>query len=333
MLTANDTAGSYTVTASSAYGSVSFSLTNTAAGIPATITPLAPTSQHATVNSRYAQPLAVRVLDANGNPVVGANVTFSLGSAGGRRSGWRLGPRRRARASTTAQPRPPRRPTPTASRPRPGLQRERHQRRVHRDRHRRARHRAGPLHARQPRRQAAHDRPGRVEQPHGDDRDALRPPPAGDGFATPRAGRSRARPSPSRSAPPPPRAPPPAAAARARASPAARPRPPRRPARTASRPRRALAANDRPERSPRPRARAGPAASALFHLRNRAGHAIDGHRRRRRRPVDDHRHALRDRARRHRHRRPRQPRRRTPPSRSPHPRPGRAAASPTARPG
>ena len=82
MLNANDTAGAYTVTASSTYGSVSFALTNTAADIPATITPLAPTSQKATVNSRYAQPLAVRVLDANGNPVVGANVTFSLGSAG-----------------------------------------------------------------------------------------------------------------------------------------------------------------------------------------------------------------------------------------------------------
>ncbi len=82
MLTANDTAGAYTVTATSAYGSVSFALTNTAAGIPATITPLAPISQHATAGSRYAQPLAVRVLDANGNPVVGATVTFSLGSAG-----------------------------------------------------------------------------------------------------------------------------------------------------------------------------------------------------------------------------------------------------------
>jgi len=82
MLTANDSAGTYALTASSAYGSVSFSLTNTAAGIPATITPLAPTSQHATVNSGYSQPLAVHVLDANGNPVVGANVTFSLGSAG-----------------------------------------------------------------------------------------------------------------------------------------------------------------------------------------------------------------------------------------------------------
>jgi adhesin/invasin len=83
MLVANDTAGAFTVTASCAYGSVSFSLTNTAAGIAATITPLAPSTQHASVDGRYAQPLAVRVLDANGNPVIGANVTFSLGSAGG----------------------------------------------------------------------------------------------------------------------------------------------------------------------------------------------------------------------------------------------------------
>jgi protocatechuate 3,4-dioxygenase beta subunit len=87
MLTADDTPGSYTVTASSAYGSVSFSLTNTAAGIPATITPLAPTSQHATVNGRYSQPLAVRVLDARGTPVVGATVTFSLASAAGAGAG------------------------------------------------------------------------------------------------------------------------------------------------------------------------------------------------------------------------------------------------------
>jgi len=83
MLIADDTPGAYTVTASSAYGGVSFSLTNTAAGIPATITALAPTTQHATVGSSYSQPLALRVLDANGNPVVGASVTFSLGSAGG----------------------------------------------------------------------------------------------------------------------------------------------------------------------------------------------------------------------------------------------------------
>jgi hypothetical protein len=83
MLTANETQGTYVVTATSPEGSVSFSLTNTAAGIPATITPLPPTSQHTTVNARYSQPLAVRVLDANGKPVVGASVTFSLGSAAG----------------------------------------------------------------------------------------------------------------------------------------------------------------------------------------------------------------------------------------------------------
>jgi len=83
MFTANDTAGSYTLTANSAYGSVSFSLTNSAAGIPATITPLSPAIQSATVNSDYAQQLSVRVLDAGGNPVSGAMVTFTLGTAAG----------------------------------------------------------------------------------------------------------------------------------------------------------------------------------------------------------------------------------------------------------
>jgi hypothetical protein len=78
--TANDTAGSYTVTASSQYGSVSFSLTNTAAGIPAQIlaTGVAPRSVH--VLHAFGQPLQVKVLDANGNAVVGATVTFTLGS-------------------------------------------------------------------------------------------------------------------------------------------------------------------------------------------------------------------------------------------------------------
>ena len=61
MLTANDTAGSYTVTATSVYGSVSFSLTNSAAGIPATITPLSLAVQSAKVNSVYAHQLSVRV--------------------------------------------------------------------------------------------------------------------------------------------------------------------------------------------------------------------------------------------------------------------------------
>jgi hypothetical protein len=79
---ANGAAGSYTVTASSQYGSVSFSLTNTAAGMPARIVAIAPRSRSASVMSRYTQPLQVSVLEANGNPVAGATVTFTLGSGG-----------------------------------------------------------------------------------------------------------------------------------------------------------------------------------------------------------------------------------------------------------
>jgi protocatechuate 3,4-dioxygenase beta subunit len=80
--TADSTAGSYTVTASSQYGSVAFSLTNTAAGTPARIVALPPTSRAASVTSRYPEPLQVTVLDANGNPVTGTTVTFTLGSGG-----------------------------------------------------------------------------------------------------------------------------------------------------------------------------------------------------------------------------------------------------------
>jgi hypothetical protein len=82
MFTANETAGSYAVTASSAYGSVSFALTNTATGIAATITPLAPTSQTATVATGYAHRLQVRLGSATGSPVAGATVTFTLGAGG-----------------------------------------------------------------------------------------------------------------------------------------------------------------------------------------------------------------------------------------------------------
>ena len=82
MVTANATAGSYAVTATCVYGSVSFALTNTAAGVAATITPLAPARQSATVGKRYSAPLAVRVLDGAGNPVSGVTVTFALGGGG-----------------------------------------------------------------------------------------------------------------------------------------------------------------------------------------------------------------------------------------------------------
>ena len=78
--TANATAGGYTVTASAPYGSVSFSLTNTAAGIPAQLTAIALGRRSARVTARFPQPLQVRVLDAGGNPVAGASVTFVLDS-------------------------------------------------------------------------------------------------------------------------------------------------------------------------------------------------------------------------------------------------------------
>jgi adhesin/invasin len=81
LLTANTLPGGYLVTASSPFGSVTFSLVNTASGVPATVVSLAPQSQSATVVTRYPAPLQVRVLDADGNPVQGANVTFGLGSA------------------------------------------------------------------------------------------------------------------------------------------------------------------------------------------------------------------------------------------------------------
>jgi hypothetical protein len=81
--TANRLAGGYQLVASSDYGSVSFSLVNTASGVAATITPGGSASQSATVGSRYTQPLQATVLDVNGSPIDGATVTFTLGSAGG----------------------------------------------------------------------------------------------------------------------------------------------------------------------------------------------------------------------------------------------------------
>ena len=81
MFTANGAAGSYTVTAGSPYGSVSFSLTNTAAGIPARLMRIPLRHRSAKLDARFPQPLQVRVLDASGNPAAGAIVTFTLGSA------------------------------------------------------------------------------------------------------------------------------------------------------------------------------------------------------------------------------------------------------------
>jgi hypothetical protein len=77
---ANGTAGSYQVTAVSDYGSVKLSLTNTASGVVASLASTGATDQLAFVNTQYAEPLQVRVLDANGAPVAGVNVTFLLGT-------------------------------------------------------------------------------------------------------------------------------------------------------------------------------------------------------------------------------------------------------------
>jgi len=76
--TANGIAGGYTVTASSQYGSVTFALTNTAAGTPARLVALSPPKQTTTVTGGYRRALAVQVLDGDGNPVAGASVTFTL---------------------------------------------------------------------------------------------------------------------------------------------------------------------------------------------------------------------------------------------------------------
>jgi hypothetical protein len=78
VLTANSTAGSFAVAAHSDFGTVQFSLANTASGLAASITPTGGTPQAASVNSRYGQPLQARVVDAGGNPVQGATVSFLI---------------------------------------------------------------------------------------------------------------------------------------------------------------------------------------------------------------------------------------------------------------
>jgi len=79
--TANHLPGGFAVVASSDYGTFGFFLVNTASGVPATISTLR-ASQSATAGSRYAEPLEATVLDADGNPVEGVPVTFTLGANG-----------------------------------------------------------------------------------------------------------------------------------------------------------------------------------------------------------------------------------------------------------
>jgi hypothetical protein len=83
MFSANGIAGSYAIIAVSPYGSVSFAMTNTAAGIPAAISVVGRASQSATVATHYKHPLEVRLLDASGAPLQGVSVTFTLGAGGG----------------------------------------------------------------------------------------------------------------------------------------------------------------------------------------------------------------------------------------------------------
>ena len=78
--TANSSEGDYEVRATSRYGSVIFHLTNTSAGVVASIAASGQSEQAATVNTQYAQPFQVRVLDAHGSPVPGTTVTFSIGT-------------------------------------------------------------------------------------------------------------------------------------------------------------------------------------------------------------------------------------------------------------
>jgi hypothetical protein len=90
--TANTAAGSYTVTASSQYGSVSFSLTNATAGVwcstlgrgatrsagePAKLAAGVGATQSTPAGTQFPVRLAVTVTDAGGNPVAGVPVTFS----------------------------------------------------------------------------------------------------------------------------------------------------------------------------------------------------------------------------------------------------------------
>jgi hypothetical protein len=78
---AGTTPGSYAILASSAYGAVSFTLANTAAGLPAALVPVGAVDDSATVGKAYPHRLSVRVLDATGAPVPGVAIAFSLGAS------------------------------------------------------------------------------------------------------------------------------------------------------------------------------------------------------------------------------------------------------------
>src|SRR6202030_1956388 len=82
--TANGTAGGpYTVTAAATgLTTVNFSLTNTAGAASSMTANAGTTPQSATINTAFANALAVTVKDAGSNPVSGVNVTFTAPGSG-----------------------------------------------------------------------------------------------------------------------------------------------------------------------------------------------------------------------------------------------------------
>ena len=81
--TANNVAGSYTVTGPrpASQASASFALTNTA-GPPGSITATNGSGQSAAINTAFAARLVATVKDAGGNPLNGVTVTFAAPATG-----------------------------------------------------------------------------------------------------------------------------------------------------------------------------------------------------------------------------------------------------------
>ena len=75
---ANDTAGGYSVKADSDYGAVDIPVSNTAAGVATGVSTVTAATAQAPIGTLYTTPLQVRVIDANGNPVQGAQVAFTV---------------------------------------------------------------------------------------------------------------------------------------------------------------------------------------------------------------------------------------------------------------
>ena len=160
--TANNVAGKFTATATTAgiTEPASFQLDNLA-GKPPLLQPVGKPKLSATVGARYARALQVKLTDASGAALEGMSVTFSLGSGGGAgASGAGAGERRgelprREHANDRDDGR-------VRGRDLTLVRREHDRRHLHRDRNGRRRHQPGAVHARQPRRHAAHDQEART---------------------------------------------------------------------------------------------------------------------------------------------------------------------------